>query len=162
MWEAIGNIFTSANGVTVGVLILIIIALVFICARLGIVKIKTDKLSVGMNAGEVERTIIRNQIGWVKKACRAFEGQVPQPEGYNQYRTKFILEILLDEIIEWIIFNHIEDKKTYIEIKQDIIWNIVLANVDKKEMRSEKFHKAINEYVEKVIKGLVAVREEYD
>ena len=162
MWEAIGNVLSGSNGVAVGLLIVLVIVLVFICAKLGLINIKTDKISVGREASETERTIVRNQIEWCQMACRGFECQVPRQQGYDIYRGKYITELVIDEMTSWVYFNHIESRKTYIELKQDIVWNIVQANVERDELRTESFRRSVYELVEHIIERLVSIREEYD
>ena len=161
MWTTISDVLTSDNGFLVSFLFLLLVVLIIICARLGIVKIKTDKLTVGADAGETERTIVRNQIEWCTLATAAFESKIPRHENYDKYRGKYICEQVLDEVVKWIAFNHIENKRAYIGIKQEIIWNIVQSHVVRDEMRTDEFRKYVDEYVEYVIENLVAIRNEY-
>ena len=161
MWETIGEVLTSGNGIAIGVLIVIIVILVIIGIKKGLFSWHGDNLTIGREASEKERSIIRNQIDWAKLACQAFETQVPRFEGYNEFKGKFIIEKAYDEIIRWIAFNHIESTKSYISIKQEIIWNIVLKYTAAKDITSPKFRKMTNEYVEYIIDNLIKIRDEY-
>ena len=161
MWKAIQEILTSSNGSIIAILFVLVVVLVIGCAKLGLIKIQTDKISVGNNASDVERTIVRNQIEWCKTSIYAYEKQIPRFEGYDEYLGKYIGELVFDEIVKWIVLNHIEDKKTYIGIKQEIVWNIIQARVKDDNMRTDEFKDFVYRYVEHVIKNLVSIRNEY-
>jgi hypothetical protein len=64
-------------------------------------------------------------------------------------------------MIEWVIFNHIEENRVYVENRQEQLWNIVLANVEKDYLRSEFFKEEIYEYTKMIIHRLVTIRKEY-
>lgn len=164
----IDNITTSLqsdNGWIIAILIVIIVVLVIIGARNGLIKIKTNKVQVGLDADAIKESthqIITHQKDWVKIAVSAFNNKIPEPDEYNKFRGMFILEKCLNEIDDWITLNHIEDKKNYIELKQELIWNLILSYTEKKELRSEKFKKEVFDYVEYIIKNLVRIRKQYD
>ena len=124
MWEAIVSAFRDGNGW----LIILMLVLLGVCAKLGLVKIKTDKISVGRDASLAERNLMKKQVEYAYQACKAFEQRIPKFDGYNTYLGKYITEVTFDEIVNWIMFNHIEDTADYIKIKQDIIWNIIKCN----------------------------------
>ena len=158
MWETVGNVLTSGNGVFIA---LIVAGLVALCIRNGALKIKTDKVQIGTNAQERERTIMRNQIEWCRLSTSAFEKKMAKFDGYDEYRGKYIAERTFDEMISWIIFNHIENTPAYIEIKQQIVWNLVQSLTERKEFQSERFKKNVYAFVESTIENLVAIRNEY-
>ena len=156
------DILTSSNGVAIAAMSIVIIILAIVGARHGLLSIRTKRMTISNLASEQERTIMRNQIGWVKIACQAFEDKVPKYEGYDVYRGKYVIERVLDEIIEWIYYNHIEATDTYIEIKQEIVWNMVTSLVDNERIKGSKsFKKECDSYVKTMIERLVSIREEY-
>lgn len=159
MMEIIGDILTSSNGIVIAVLFVV---LMMVCVRYGNIKVKTDKLTIGKDSSETERAIMRNQIEWCKLSCTAFEQKMPKFEGYDKYRGRYIAEKVFDEMINWIVFNHIEDSRTYIGIKQEIIWNLIQGLTEADEMRTQEFRKKVNQYVEKTVKNLVIIRNEYN
>ena len=160
--DKVAESLQSDNGWIIAILIVIIIVLLIIGARYGLVKIKTTKLQVGIDASDRVHQIIKHQKDWVKIAVSAFNRKIPKHDDYNEFRGMFILEKCLNEINDWIDLNHIEDKKTYIELKQELIWNLLLSYTEKKELRSEKFKKEVYDYVEYIIKNLVRIRKQYD
>lgn len=159
--EYVVSALTSDNGWLVAVLIIIILVLCAIGIKHGALKIKTDKIVVGQDASDLERTIMRQQIEWTKIACYSFEQKVPKFPEYDKYRGRFIIEKVFDEIIKWIAFNHIKDNDAYIRIKQDIVWNIIQKYAKNKAIMSKSFRHAVDNNVEYVIKNLVDIREQY-
>lgn len=161
MWEAIEKILISNNGILIALLFLILIVLIIFCSRFGLIKIKTDKLTIGRESSELERTIMRNQIEYVEMSIKAFEQRMPKPEGYNVYRGKYITERAFDEIVKWIAFNHIRTDDHYIQIKQASIWNLVQSLTEKNEFQDDSFKESVDKFVVELIKNLVAIRKEY-
>lgn len=156
--EVIRDILTSSNGVLIAVLFVI---LVVICIKYGNIKIKTDKVKFGVDSGELERAIMRNQKEWVKLSLEAFERSMPKFEGYNQDRGTLIIEKVYDEMIDWIMLNHIRTEKKYIEAKQTKVWNIVQKWAVNDEIRTESFRKKVDKKVREVIEMMVEIREDY-
>jgi hypothetical protein len=155
----------SDNGWIIAILIVIIVVLVIIGARNGLIKIKTNKVQVGLDADAIKETahqIITHQKDWVKIAVSAFNNKIPEPDEYNKFRGMFILEKCLNEIDDWITLNHIEDKKNYIKLKQELMWNLILSYTEKEELQSDAFKKEVYDYVEYIIKNLVRIRKQYD
>lgn len=161
MRESVEHILVSSNGVSIAFLFLLLVLLVIICSRLGLIKIKTDKLTIGIESSELERTIMRNQIEYTEVSLKAFEQKIQKPDGYNIYRGKYVTERVFDEIVKWIAFNHIRTDDHYVGIKQAAIWDLVQTLVEKDQFRSDDFKDLVNKYVEKTIRNLVAIREEY-
>lgn len=159
MWDTIKTVLTSSNAIAVIIGIIIVLIILGFFGKSGLIRLNTDKISIG--ASDKERAIIRQQVEWTELAVRGFERQVPEYDGYNKYKTRWILERLYDEIITWIMFNHIEDTKNYITIKQDKIWNLVQSLVDEPIYTTDEFRDSIFSYVEIIIKKLVVIRKEY-
>lgn len=158
MWETIEKVLTSGNG---AIIFLLFATLVIVCSRWGIIKVKTDKLTIGRDSSENERTIIRWQTEYCKLSCKAFEQNIPKFESYNEYRGKYIIERCYDEMVTWIVFNNIKDEKTYISIKQEMIWNLVQELTDAESMKTKEFKKIVYDYIDNLIKNLVKIRREY-
>ena len=160
--EPIMHGLESNNGILVAITLIILVLLIIMCVKSNILKIHTNKFSMGKSS-EIERAIIRHQIEWAHLTCVAFEDKVPKSfEGYDYYRSKYILEKVYDEVVNWIIFNHIETTDTYIKLKQDIIWKIVLSNTNSSSIRTTKFQKEVFNEVQKLIENLLIIRQEYE
>lgn len=155
MWDSVVKLVDSGKGWFV----LIIIFLVVVAVRMGYMKVKTDKILIGRSSGEQERLIMKKQSEYAYYACMAFEKEIPRFDGYDAKLGKLVAEKAYDEIVNWIMINHIDDAPYYICNKQEIIWNIVVNETVDKRMRSEKFRDRVNENVEQIIKQLVTIRD---
>lgn len=163
MWEAISNILSGSNALMTLLFVLAILAIFIVCARTGIVSIRTNNVTLGKQSAEKERTVMRHQIEYARTACSIFEQQVPRNENHNLYRIKYIIECIYDEMLNWIIFNHIEDNPIYITNKQNIVWGIVIRQTDEDDAlrKTDKFKEAVFKQVETDVRELTKIREYY-
>lgn len=158
MWQAIEKILLSDNSTIILFFLIVIMLLLAHFSKKGVFKWHTEKLTIGVS--ENERAIIRQQVEWAELEIES----LAFAERFNhvdEWRTKFILEKLFDEVLQWIIFNHITDSPEYISIKQEKIWNLTQTFVIKDEFKSEEFKDFIYKEVEKIIKRLVFLRRQY-
>ena len=158
MWQAIEKILLSDNSTIVLFFLIVIMLLLAHFSKKGVFKWHTEKLTIGVS--ENERAIIRQQVEWSELEIES----LAFTERFNhvdEWRTKFILEKLFDEVLQWIIFNHITDSPEYISIKKKKIWNLTQTFVIKDEFKSEEFKDFIYKEVEKIIKRLVFLRRQY-
>ncbi len=155
MIDAIVEMFKNGDGIWV----VLVIALGIISAYCGLIKIKNDKIIFGRDAAENERFIMKKQVETAYVLCMAFEKNIPRFEGYDDDHGKYVTEKAYDEIINWIMFNHIADDDDYIEAKQEMIWAIVTTESKNDYTKSDKFKKQCDKCIEKIIKRLVQIRE---
>ena len=158
MWQAIEKILLSDNSTIILFFLIVIMLLLAHFSKKGVFKWHTEKLTIGVS--ENERAIIRQQVEWAELEIESL-AFTERFNNVNEWRTKFILEKLFDEVLQWIIFNHITDSPEYISIKQEKIWNLTQTFVRKDEFKSEEFKDFIYEEVEKIIKRLVFLRRQY-
>lgn len=157
--EIIGDILTSSNGIIVAILFTIII---IIGMKYGNIKVNTDKIKVGIDSSEAERAIMRNQKEWCKLSLEAFERNLPKFEGYDTIRGQLVLEKIYDEMVDWIMLNHIRTESKYVEIKQANVWNIVQKWTVNDNFKSEEFHKVLDEQIKNDIEMMVKIRKDYN
>lgn len=158
MVESVERLIQSGKGWFV----LAIIFLIIFAVRQGYVKVRTEKMMIGRDCGERERSILKNQIEYAYRMCTGFINEVPRFDGFDEFQAKYIIELCYDELVKWIYFNHIETKNGYIENKQDIVWNIIQTNVSHKKLSSDQFRKKVDDKVAHIIEHLVSIREEYN
>lgn len=161
MWQAIEKILLSDNSAIVLFFLVIIILLLAHLSNKGVLKWHTEKLTIG--ASEDERAIIRQQVEWTELEIESLASAeiFSRVNNVNEWRTKYILEKIFDEILQWIIFNHIKDSPEYISIKQEKIWNMTQTLVFREEFRSDEFKDFIYKEVDKIIKRLIFLRRQY-
>lgn len=161
MDSVINGINNGSNGWMIAMLCLIIIILVVVGAKHGLVQIKTNKLKIGKNAMEVEREIIRRQTEHAKLTIEGLERDIPKFDGYDEFRAKFILEKLYDEVVKWITQNHISNSDQYVKLKQKAIISIIKKNTVNDMYISDKFLGTVKKDVVVMINDLIDIREEF-
>lgn len=160
MWEAIQGVLTSNNfwKVVVGVGALVI--LLAILVKKGLISFKGKGLKVGNS--EVERTIIRNQIMFVKTEISDFYNRIPDFDGRNEWRLKYIMEKCLDVIVDAISLNHLTLEPVYVDLKCRAVWDEVLQNADNTNILTDDFKKVVYDETKHIIEKLIEIREYYN
>mgnify|MGYP003312938289 CR=1 FL=1 len=158
MWEAVGNILTSSNALLVLITLVILVLVISILAKLGIFSLNIKGVNIG--GDEDERAIIRQQTEWSQLFILGLQKH-PIFKGYDTYHTLWVLEKMFDEVLNWIVFNHISDSENYISIKQEKIWNLIQTLVTEDKFTSQEFQGIVYENTEKLVKRLVYIRKNY-
>ena len=158
MWESISNVLTGGNAVAVLLTLIVLIIILAILAKKGIFQFNGKGVTIGDN--EDERAVIRQQTEWSQLFIQSMR-QLPVFEGSDTYHTLYILEKAFDEVLSWIVFNHISDSENYISIKQEKIWNLIQTLVSDKKFTTEEFKQVIYDSTETLIKRLVHIRKNY-
>lgn len=68
-------------------------------------------------------------------------------------------EKIYDEMVNWIVLNHISDEESYISIRQESVWNIILMNIINLDYNNSKFKEDVYKNVENDIKMFVKIRK---
>lgn len=160
MWEAILGIFTSGNFLQVVLGIAALIILFAVLAKKGLISFKGKGLKVGNN--DTERAIIRNQIMFVKTEISDFYNKIPNFEGRDDWRLKYIMEKCLDVFVDAISLNHITIEPVYLELKCRAVWDEVLQNSDNASILSDDFKKVVYDETKYIFEKLIDIREFYN
>ena len=158
MWEAISKLGTTP-------LTLLFAAGLIICVimmiKKGTISFKGRGLTVGNSNDErdIERTIIRSQIQYAQTAVGDFYSTIPYWEGRDEYRLKYIMELIIDCFVECAIFNHISREKIYRELQQRKIWQCVIDHSESPNILSDEFKKAVYEETEHILDKFIEIRE---
>ena len=72
-----------------------------------------------------------------------------------------IAEMVYDEYVEWITFNHLSTSSAYIEIKQDKIVNLVHSLTQNPAFHTKEFEDQLREDTKQSIEKLVQIRGVY-
>ena len=163
MWEAISSIFTSSNAWFIVLFLLTVLIIGVIFLRKGLLSFNTGKLRLGADAKE--RDIIRQQVEWAHTYVAGLYSCIhpahPVDDRYNGYFTKYILEVVYSEVVDWITFNHMSLDSDYISIKQAKIKSLIYGYDVTPEYRTPKFEKQVDEWVAELIKKLILIRQVY-
>lgn len=158
MWETIKTVLTSDNVLTILIFLVILVVLVAVLAKKGIFQFNGKGVQIG--GDEDERAIIRQQTEWSQLFISSLR-QLPIFENSDTYHTLYVLEKAFDEVLSWIVFNHISDSENYISIKQEKVWNLIQTLVMDKKFTTEEFKVVVFENTEVLIKRLVYIRKNY-
>lgn len=163
MWEAIQNVLISKNGLAVILLIIVIVIMAIRLGKHGLLNIHTKHVSIGDD--ERERTILREQCDYVHTYLMGLSGKVNvMLEGklqYNGYFTKYILEVIYDEFVRWITFNHISTEEAYIHAKQMKLCSLIYSMDINQCFKTREFQERMNKWTSEVIHELVHIRKLY-
>lgn len=159
MWKEIGQILMSPNATIILCFLVFFVLIGAVLSKTGLLNIKTDTLQIG--AATRERDILRNQIEWIKLHCEAMESELPKPEGYDQWRGKYITERVYDEYVDWITFNHLSTSSSYVSIKQDRLIALVKKLTVKDIYKSPDFEEYLRNDTRECIEKLVQIRAIY-
>lgn len=164
MWSSLKDILTSANGIPLVVILVLLIVLVIRMAvklgKAGLLNISTKYVHLGRNVSE--RELIRRQIEAAHEFIMSIEGKlVSDKVEYQEYFTKYILERVYDKVIEWIMFNHITVNQLYIQDKQDTILNLIYALPINDYFKTPEFKSRVENWVKELIERLVNIKTLY-
>ena len=157
--EAVQTILTSPNSIVVLGATLLLVIIVTILVKKGLISLDLKGVKVGI--AENERKIMRYQMEYCSLICTTFIDQQKLPQGIDAYHVKWVNELLYDEMIKWIAYNHISDDLFYITNKQEIIWAIIVAHTENAFFHSDELKKVVFDEVEDIIKHLVEIRKFY-
>ena len=81
---------------------------------------------------------------------------------FNGYKTKYILELVYDEVIDWIFQNHITTNDDYVQIKQEKLRSVVYNVPDLQEQfKTKEFADRMDRWTKELIDRLVRIRQVY-
>lgn len=160
MWDAIARVLTNDNALVVLVFVMLFGFVLIILAMTGLVRIDTGAFKMG--ADHRERDIIRQQIDWSHSFITGLKSQIIADESkYNGFLTLYVLEVMFDEIVNWITFNHINLESDYISVKQERIRSLLHNMPIGSEFRTKEFERKVDKWVEEIIRKLVLIRKVY-
>lgn len=163
MWSALQGILASDNFWKTVTGIGALVILLAILAKKGLISFKGHGLKVGVT-NEEELAIVRTQIQWCEADCntmlRELTNNLPEGTDMNEYKAKYTIEKVLDELVKIVIFNHITLEPTYIKLKQDLIWAVV-SNINPEPLWNN-LEETVKTRVEVAIRTLYEIRQFYN
>ena len=129
--------------------------------RTGMLKVKTDKIQIGRDAAEIENVILRRQIEYINHAINATMRKIPRHDKFDEWRTKYILEKVIDAMTSWALFNHLDTSDRYVHLKQDEVWDIVQQYTWHELYQSQEFRQYVDSVVADIMEALVDIRHQY-
>ena len=160
--EWLASILNNPNSWKSFIFFFITLIILIILVKKGIISFKGKGLTVGNNdERDIERTIIRSQIQYVKSAVSDFYDDIPDFPGRDEWRHKYICEKIISVFTDIISFNHISKEKIYTEMKQTSIWAVIINNTAADIMTSDEFKDVVYAKTEEILDKLITIREYY-
>ena len=161
--EWLASVLTSSNAIPIIIIVVLLVVIIAILAKKGIVSFKGKGLIVGNGNDErdIERTIIRSQIQYVKSAVSDFYDDIPDFPNRDEWRLKYICEKIISVFTNIISFNHISREKIYRELKQSEIWAVIINNTAASIMTSDEFKDIVYTKTAEILDKLIEIREYY-
>lgn len=160
MWESIQGILTSDNFFKSVIGIGILVILLAVLAKKGLISFKGKGLKVGNS--DIERTIIRNQIMFVKTEISDFYNKIPNFDNRDEWRLRYIMEKCLDVLVDAVSLNHLTLEPVYVDLKCRAVWDEVLQNADNTNILTDDFKKVVYDETKHIIEKLIEIREYYN
>ena len=161
--EWLASVLTSSNAIPIIIIVVLLVIIIAILAKKGIVSFKGKGLTVGNGNDErdIERTIIRSQIQYVKSAVSDFYDDIPDFPNRDEWRLKYICERIISVFTNIISFNHISREKIYTEMKQSEIWAVIINNTTADIMTSDEFKDVVYTKTAEILDKLISIRDYY-
>ena len=161
--EWLASVLTSSNAIPIIIIVVLLVIIIAILAKKGIVSFKGKGLTVGNcnDERDIERTIIRSQIQYVKSAVSDFYDDIPNFDGGDEWRLKYICERIISVFTNIISFNHISREKIYTEMKQSEIWAVIINNTTADIMTSDEFKDVVYAKTAEILDKLISIRDYY-
>lgn len=161
MWTALFTFLASDNFLkaVLGIAALVVLFSVLVKKRL--ISFKGKGLKVGVS-NEEELAIVRTQIQWCESDCEAMLREISNrfsETEMNEYKARYTVEKVLDELVKIVIFNHICLEPQYVKLKQDLIWSVV-SSINPEPVW-DNIESIIKERVEVAIRTLYEIRMYY-
>ena len=137
--EAVSKLNPASLGIIFGGIILIVI-LILIFGPQFIKKIGLKKISkqgLELNTEQIQsikdktqvyvHEIQRKQLNFVEGYIKDFRNNLNnyiEAKGYrySDFNIPYVAELMFDEVVNWIVFNNIEDANDYIMLHEDQLW----------------------------------------
>ena len=161
--EWLVDLINSSNAIPIIIIAILLIVIIAILAKKGIVSFKGFGLKIdnGNDERDIERTIIRSQIQYVKSAVSDFYDDIPDFPGRDEWRLRYICEKIISVFTDIISFNHISKEKIYTEMKQTSIWAVIINNTAADIMTSDEFKDVVYKKTAEILDKLISIREYY-
>lgn len=159
MWEAIKDILTSSNAVSVILFLILCIIVAFVLIKTNLLQIHTESVRIG--ARDSERNIIRQQTDYVWQHLQEAEANLEKDDDYDEQLGKIVIMSCYIEYVNWITFNHLTRSDAYISVKQKRLVSIVNSLTVNSKYKSEDFIEYIKSDTRNTIYDLLKIREVY-
>ena len=158
--ECFTQVVTSPNAWLFLAFLIVLIVLFIKMSKSGLFKVNTKSVQIGNS--EIERTILAKQNNLAYSYIMALEPIIDEDDELKHYITMCMLEKVYNEVIKWIITNHMSTSKEYVHLKQEEITCLINSLAVNPKIRSKEFIDKVKDWTKDLIEKLVQVRELYE
>lgn len=153
------NLINGNNGVFALLFGLVVLVILVYLVKSGMFNLKIKGITISTR--EKELSLIRKQLQYVNNRMDATIRDIPVrlTEGLHYYYAKYVISKVKDCFEEAIIYNNMEEG-SYIELKQELIYNVILKITKDDYFKSPEFKVYIYDLVEKTLLKLIKLRKE--
>ena len=161
--EWLASVINGKNAIPIIIIVVLLVVIIAILAKKGIFSFNAFGLKIdnGNDERDIERTIIRSQIQYVKSAVSDFYDDIPDFPNRDEWRLKYICEKIISVFTDFISFNHISREKIYVQMKQASIWAVIINNTTAEIMTSDEFKDTVYAKTAEILNKLIEIREYY-
>ena len=133
-------------------------------SKKGVLGIHTKYVTLG--ATNKEDTIKDNQLENAYLFIMGLEATITvdmqDNQEYNKYKTRWILERIYDEVVTWIMHNHIREDDAYVKQKSEKLRSLTYMLGVNDMFKTEDFAYQMDSWTKELIGRLVRVRRVYE
>lgn len=170
--EWIAQIANGSNFIPIAVFTIVLIGVLAFLAKRGVFSVSVGGVNVGHTEKDV-RALLMKMLAY----CKQYNSNAKQEliarqreKGYEMdyMNTTAVFERVFDDVVEWLLVNHISSDKKYIEEKTEQIKMTVATTIGKlnQTLRLDNRFMAdmydfCEEYTKGIIFGMVSIRENF-
>lgn len=160
--EWLATILNGSNGLALIILVALVIGLIYRGIKKGTFSFNGHGVTIGQTR-ENELRIVREQLQHMERIADATINDIPAHlrEGLHYYRAKYVISKFKDFMEVLIIYNHITKDETYVSLKQQEAYALVMKITDDEFFKTEEFKAYMFKLVKDIICSLVDVRLAY-
>lgn len=155
----LANLINGTNGIFALLFGLVALVILVYLVKSGMLNFNAKGLRISTRERELD--LIRKQLQYVNNRMDATIRDLPVrlTEGLHYYFAKYVISKVKDCFEEAIIYNNMEEG-SYIELKQELIYNVVLKITKDDYFKSPEFKVYLYDLVDKTLQKLIKLRKE--
>lgn len=161
--DSAATILTSANGITILLLVFIGIAVFMLLGKAGYFSFHGKNVTIGRTEGEL-RAILLKQKEFVLQYCSFLTQDVMSELAkvgieVSYVNTDYVIEKVVDEWLGWLFVNHISEDASYVELKTQqtkLIMLKAIGKVNSKLLQNEELEKYFDAVCKKSTKEIIS------
>lgn len=162
--EKLVELLNGPNAPMYVMLAVVVLFVAIMLSKRGVLGIHTKYVTLG--ATSREDTIKDHQMEGAYLFITGLEPAIVASQSagtdHDKYKTKWILERVYDEVVIWIMHNHIRNNDVYVRQKADKVFDLIKTLGVRSTYTTEEFHSWCYEQTKILVERLVNTRNVYE